>query len=220
MQMRRLARALARRIPVLNRYEIHRRPGTFDGRKAFLRTKEIRAVDTNGLSRVHYACGTNFFPGWLNVDFYLQGSPKAAVFQCVNLVSRHPYADGTFEYGFAEDFLEHLTQVDSILFLSECYRTLRPGGVLRLSFPGLEGVLRKHYPAGDWETVNVAKEEAFTRYEHLHFYSQPELSAVAKHLGYRSVDFLAYGESDHEPLRGLEQRAAQKDLNTYAELTK
>jgi len=220
MQLKRVFRAIFNRLPLINRYEIHRRPWTFDGRRACERGRIIPVRPTGGLMRINYACGRNFFPGWLNVDSYRQGNPQGAVFECIDLISRHPFPDASFEYGFAEDFLEHLSQEDSLVFLSECLRTLKPGGVLRLAFPGLEGVLAKHYPHGDWETVNVAKEEAYTRFEHLHFYSRDELSLVARHLGYSTVFFFEFCESTHEALRGIEQRAAQRTLNTYAELTK
>lgn len=220
MQFERYLRAALRHIPLVNRYEIRRRCWTFDGLKAIEQTRGIPLRETRGLSWIHYACGKHFLPEWLNVDSYLQGNPHGAAFESMNLVSRHPFSDNTFEFAFAEDFLEHLSQVDSLLFLSECYRTLKPGGVLRLSFPGLEGVLRKHYPDSDWETVNIAKEEAYTRYEHLHFYSREELTLVARHFGFTGVTFHAFGESPHVVLQGIDQRAAQSDLNTYAELLK
>ena len=220
MQTRRLLRAFVRRMPILGRYEIRSRCSTFDGLKAYQKTQRTRLLDTGGLARIHYACGKHFLPGWLNVDSYRQGNVRGAAFEAIDLVSRHPFADNTFEFGFAEDFLEHLSQVDSMLFLSECQRTLIPGGVLRLAFPGLEGVLRKHYPRTDWETVNIAKEEAYTRYEHLHFYSKEELTLVARHFGFNAVTFHAFGESPNESLRGVDQRAAQSSLNTYAELVK
>ena len=220
MQTKRILKAFVRRMPVFGRYEIRPRCSTFDGRKAFKQTQAIRLVGTGGLTRIHYACGKNFLPGWLNVDSYRQGNVRGAAFEAINLISRHPFADNTFEFGFAEDFLEHLSQVDSLLFLSECQRTLRPGGVLRLAFPGLEGVLRKHYPRTDWEAVNIAKEETYTRYEHLHFYSKEELTLVAQHFGFKTVTFHAFGESPNELLRRIDQRAAQSNLNTYAELVK
>ena len=98
--------------------------------------------------------------------------------------------------------------------------TLCPGGVLRLSFPGLEGVLPKHYPTSDYECAVVGRHEAYEMWAHLHFYSKEELSLVARHIGFREVEFVEYGVSQHEPLKGLDTRAHQIGLNTYVELTK
>lgn len=81
--------------------------------------------------KIHYACGRNIFPGWLNVDGFDVSYPKGRVpnryadriFQ-VDLARAHPFPDSCFTYAYAEDFLEHLTQAESLIFLKECHRTL------------------------------------------------------------------------------------------------
>lgn len=171
--------------------------------------------------RIHYACGFQMFKGWLNVDAELLFKTKPG-FLCetVNLVGPHPFPDNWFDYGFCEDFLEHLNQSDSMIFLSETYRTFKPGGVLRLSFPGLEGVLERHYQGQTYEAYRKGKTEAYTSWNHVHFYSREELILVCRHIGFMDIKFVSYGESAHEPLRDLDHREEQKDLNIYVELTK
>ena len=152
---------------------------------------------TRGLKRIHYACGFNMLEGWLNVDAdLLMKTLPGFVCEQVNLVGTHPFPDDWFEYGFCEDFLEHLNQADSLIFLSEAYRTFRKGGVLRLSFPGLEGVLSRHYGGKDYI---AGKNEAYTMWEHVHFYSREELSLICRHMGFREVGFVTHGESEHAP---------------------
>ncbi|HEY3275346.1 MAG TPA: hypothetical protein VGJ94_01905 [Syntrophorhabdaceae bacterium] len=174
-----------------------------------------------GTKKIHYACGFNMLPGWLNadIDLLLKRQPG---FQCLdlNLVGPHPFPDGWFEHGFCEDFIEHLTQSDSLIFLSEVYRTFSKGGVFRLSFPGLEGVLHHHYTAGGYEGAALGKVDAYTKWEHVHFYSKDELALVCRHIGFSRLDYVSYGESVHEPLRNLDHREMQRDLNTYVEITK
>ncbi len=138
-------------------------------------------VDTAGLTRIQYASADKLMPGWLNVDL----APEAhirhvctvdAIYRCVNLVQPHPFADDTFEYGFGEDFLEHLEQDEAIIFLCEAYRTLKPGGVLRLSTPSLEGVLVKHYQTSDYGGAVMGQHEAYRMWGHLHFSRSPRLN--------------------------------------------
>jgi hypothetical protein len=78
---------------------------------------------------IYYTCGFRMLEGWLNVnaDLVLKTQPG---FTClsVNFVGPHPFLDNWFEYGFCEDFLEHLNQSDSIIFLSEACRTFKEGG--------------------------------------------------------------------------------------------
>ena len=156
---------------------------------------------------------------WLNVDL-AKGHDGVSNYLYVNLIEIHPFQDETFQYAFGEDFLEHLSQSESILFLTEAFRSLKRGGVLRLSFPGLEGVLKKHYTPTSYEVAKLAISEAYTMWGHHHFYSKGELELVACHLGFSEVHFCKYGESIHEALSGIDSRSHQPTLNTYAELIK
>jgi hypothetical protein len=98
---------------------------------------------------------------------------------------------------------------------------LQPGGVLRMSFPGLEGILKNHYfkPTG-YQSAFEAKKDCYDQWEHIHFYSREELRLVALHLGYSHVCFPEYGQSKYSPLMGLDTRANQMNVNTYVELLK
>lgn len=184
--------------------------------------EEMKKTDLSaGLSekKIHYGCGAILMPGWVNADM----NPKIDenhVSVSFNAAGPHPFPSDSFDFAYAEDFLEHLSQDDSLIFLFEAFRVLREGGVLRLSFPGLEQVLAKHYPSGDFDTVYRAKIEAYSQLGHFHFYSREELKTVSEFIGFSKVEFAEYGESEHEELRGLETRINQRDLNTIAELTK
>ncbi len=167
--------------------------------------------------KVNYGCGHNIITGWLNVDLY--GS-EAGGYRRVNLLERHPFENNSVFFGFSEDMLEHLNQAESIFFLSEIYRTLVPNGVIRLSFPGLEGVLQKHYTPSTEKRVKEGELEAYSFWDHVHFYSREELWTVAKHLGFREIKFFEYGKSDSPELSKLETREHQIGLNTNAELIK
>lgn len=180
------------------------------------------------VEKIHYGCGSNFFDGWLNVDLkdyrrvHRTHSKKDHRLNYVqmNLTTKHCFPADFFRFGYCEDFVEHLTQADSIIFLAECFRTFRQGGVLRLSFPGLEGVLLKHYRSSGFPGAFAGKVEAFTAWDHLHFYSRDEISLVAKHLGFTKVEFVEYGKSEYPDLCNLDTRESQIGLNTYVELTK
>jgi SAM-dependent methyltransferase len=57
---------------------------------------------------------------------------------------RLPYDDGQFGYIFSEHFFEHLFLDEAIALLTECFRVLRPGGVIRICVPDAD--LRRDYP--------------------------------------------------------------------------
>ncbi|MBE9139843.1 hypothetical protein IQ254_22040 [Nodosilinea sp. LEGE 07088] len=174
----------------------------------------------NEIQKVNYGCGGNFIDGWLNVDLYDMSNSTPSNYRSLNLLDKHPFADDTLRFGFSEDLLEHLNQADSILFLSEVYRTLASGGVLRLSFPGLEGVLNRHYTPPTVARIRHGELEAYAFWDHIHFYARGELEVVAKHLGFSKVEYSDYGVSQYLELSNLDTREGQIGLNTYVELTK
>ena len=104
--------------------------------------------------------------------------------------------------------------------MTEAYRTLKPGGVLRLSFPGLEGCLKNGYKIIDYPNALRFKMNTYYKFKHAHLYSKQELEVVCKHIGFREVNFVEFGESDYPELKNLETRPNQKHSNTYVELVK
>ena len=174
--------------------------------------EEIIAV---GLRKAHYGAGATLLDGWVNIDL---GEIEAANYLKADVTQRHPFPDGWFRCAFAEDFLEHLDQEQSLRFLIEVHRTLQPGGVLRLSFPGLEGVLRKHYSPPTLDTAQLAASEAYSMWGHRHFYSREELATAARHIGFGAVREALFGQSEHPELRGLDSRA--DPVNTIVEVVK
>ena len=173
---------------------------------------------TGGLTKIHYGCGTVLLDGWLNVDLHVPHVPGRSL--TLNITERHPFPDGTFEYGFSEDFLEHLEQPDQIIFLTEAFRTLKVGGVLRLSCPCLDGMLGVHYAPPTLETALQARHDAYDAHEHRHIPAKEELKLIGLHIGFREVLFRDFGESPYPTLARLEVRANQRPVNLYAELIK
>ncbi len=184
--------------------------------------EEMKKTDLSvGLKekKIHYGCGGVLMSGWINADMN-PNIEKGYASVSFNAAGPHPFPDDSFEYAYAEDFLEHLSQEDSLIFLFETFRVLRDGGVLRLSFPGFEQVLREHYQNGSFDTTYQAKIDAYVRLGHLHFYSREELEMVSKFIGFSKVQFVEYGQSAHQDLCALETRIGQRDVNTFVELTK
>ena len=117
-----------------------------------------------GIDKAHYGCGPKLFgDGWANFDFESSAVETKKVFIRTNLASKHPFPSNFFKFSFAEDFIEHLDQSESIIFLAEAFWTLQPGGVLRLSFPGFRGILQRHYKLSDYEGTTRGIQEAYTQ---------------------------------------------------------
>lgn len=158
--------------------------------------------------KIHYACGKRYLEGWLNVDWWRKLDRDIVL---VDLTKRHPFHDDFFEFGYSEDFLEHIQQGDSLIFLAEMFRTFRPGGVCRLAFPGMDGQVLTGPPFSDYESAKRVKDHFYDQFEHVHLYAKNEFELVCRHIGFSDVNFLSYHESPHDELRGLETREDVRD---------
>ncbi len=180
---------------------------------------------------INYACGIKPIQGWTNTDYFdgsvlwqfqETGIPVDLISNIVHLdlLRPHPFPDNSFSYAFCEDFIEHIDQKSSLLFLSEVFRTLEPGGIFRISTPSFDGVLKRHFWQANLSHIERGIGEAYDPWGHLHFYTHETLQMAATALGFSRYERCEYGKSRHERLRNLETRTEQIGLNLYAEMTK
>lgn len=185
-------------------------------------------MNRQGRVRLHLGCGTVRLPGWINVDRSWQARADLLADLHRGLPLRRA------DLIFAEHFLEHLDPAAALSLLEACRRVLSDDGVLRLSTPDLDYVWASSYPSRwralttrrsaalivpdewphDLEAVRdaFALNKAFHGWGHRFLYNRATLEAALRRAGFAAVDFLAYGESEHEELRGLERHERYPDL--------
>jgi predicted SAM-dependent methyltransferase len=84
--------------------------------------------------------------GWINLDAF----PGTKIDCLYDARKRLPFPSGSIKGIFSEHFFEHLDYTEEApLFLRECYRVLRKGGVLRIIVPDAEKYLMA-YAQGGW----------------------------------------------------------------------
>ena len=89
---------------------------------------------------VNLGCGSHYRKGWLNFDLY----PASNEVVQANIIQGVPLHDGAADFVYHSHVLEHLKREDGEQFLRECYRILKPGGILRIAVPDLEDVAREY----------------------------------------------------------------------------
>lgn len=180
-------------------------------------------LDRERSTRLHVGCGAVKLEGWVNADI----DPRAQLI--INLRRRLPFPENALDRIYSEHVLEHVSAEDGVAFLREAYRTLKPGGVMRVAMPDLDDLIDGysndwkrfdwlHWPGHEFiqtraEMLNIA----FRWWGHLYLYNREELERRLREAGFSSITFCEHGESPHEDLRDLETR---DDSRLIAEATK
>ena len=164
------------------------------------------------MCKLHIGSGRVALPGWVNVD--IQHLPEVDV---VNDVTEGlPFDEAQFI--FAEHFIEHLPFDAALQFLRECRRVLLENGVLRLSTPNLDWVLRSHYDPSRWQsTAEPIRDclwlnKAFRGWGHCFLYNLDTLAQLLSAAGFAFVTAQEYGCSQFSVLTGLESHETDPDL--------
>ncbi len=118
----------------------------------------------DGKALINLGCGTHMHPGWNNLDYSVYARLRThmwlvSILKQVGLISPDryaqftkvvrdiiswdlsrgiPFGDETFDVLYHSHFLEHIDREDALYFMAECYRVLKPGGVIRVVVPDLE----------------------------------------------------------------------------------
>lgn len=158
------------------------------------------------VTRVNVGCGPNDIKrDWWNVD--IRGFP--GVDEVMDASQPWRYTN-CLSYVYAEHFLEHLSALEAIRFLTHAGNALRIGGRIRLSTPSLEWVLLSHFARTETDVEKRIKQtlrinRAFYGWGHKLLYSQELLRCMLEQLGFVDLGFFSYGQSLDPELQEIEQ---------------
>ncbi|MDY7002601.1 MAG: hypothetical protein SWX82_01145 [Cyanobacteriota bacterium] len=171
--------------------------------------------NSNGIKKVQVGCGPhNIMADWWNVDI----RPFPGIDQVMDVTKPWPF--NGLEYVYGEHFLEHLSLEGAIAFLNNVWKSLTPGGVIRLSTPSLEWVLSTHFNLSETNPQKridstFSMNRAFHGWGHQFLYSKDFLQSLLDNLGWEKVVFCEYGKSEHSSLIGIERHGSYRVDNGY-----
>ena len=86
---------------------------------------------------LNLGCGRRFHQDWTNIDFNSTGPEIIAH----NIEKGIPFGDESFDAVYHSHLLEHFTKNSAPNFVRECYRVLKPNGIIRIVVPDLEKII-------------------------------------------------------------------------------
>ena len=182
--------------------------------------------------KLQIGCGRNHLAGWLNTDY----APRTPGAVYLDATQRFPFADATFDFAFSEHVIEHLGYLDGQNLLREAWRTLRPGGLIRIATPNLLNLatlldeplddLRRRYirRAVERYMQKIGIEEpgfVFNNFiwdfGHIFVYDPKTLAIALKAAGFIEPQLRAIGQSEIPTLANLEThgQVVGEDLNEF-----
>ena len=113
----------------------------------------------NKLPYLNLGCGITYSNRWTNIDFVSANNEVIAH----NLLKGIPCENNSFQVVYHSHVLEHFPKEKAIEFTRECYRVLKPGGIIRVAIPDLEQIAINYIKYLD-EALNK-KPGAIEKYE-------------------------------------------------------
>lgn len=94
---------------------------------------------TTGKIFLNLGCGSVFSSEWNNIDLYRS---KDVIFH--DLKKGIPFGNNVFDAVYSSHVLEHFSREKGEFLVQEIFRTLKPGGIVRLVLPDLEGIVKEY----------------------------------------------------------------------------
>jgi predicted SAM-dependent methyltransferase len=92
------------------------------------------------LNYLNVGCGNKFHKDWVNVD--MKSSSTDVI--VANLLKGLPFPDKSFDVVYHSQVLEHFPKEKAQKFIKECFRVLKPDGILRVVVPDLENIVDEY----------------------------------------------------------------------------
>jgi predicted SAM-dependent methyltransferase len=208
---------------------------------ASISEQTIDFIQSNGLTRFHLGCGANFFPGWLNINFWthleqgkLYGNPNQTVGTVLlnhDLRLGLPAENNKLDAIYHSHLLEHLAYFEGLEFLQKCYDALKFNGIHRLVVPDLEAFAKayvtedsllldkyKEYVLKDKPEFYQTKASIFMgmlhNHEHKCGYDWETLRWALERVGFKRIRKVLFQESDLPDISTIEPYSPLRSLES------
>ena len=199
-------------------------------REEFIKYKEL---NREGKTRLMLAAGSTPYKGWFCTD--ISAKHHNNIYYC-DMTANFCFDPESFDYIHCEHGIEHIVFEDALKCLSECYRVLKKGGVLRIATPSLEKWIAyytdttakydSHTVHATFAWLETARQcelyskclvfnNAMRNWGHKMIYDFETLHTILAGLKFEQVVQVALGESEHHELVDVERHLKGTYLHEY-----
>jgi predicted SAM-dependent methyltransferase len=176
------------------------------------RRRLSRITERSGPLLLHLGSGGEPKDGWVNIDFV--GDPVEVAW---NLARGIPFEDNSVDAVFHEHLLEHITLEQGAALMDECFRVLKPEGILRVGVPDAGELVRSYLGDGSYlESLHpnrpsrlIGVQELFYWHRHTAMYDDETLALQFRAGGFPDPQPRKFGDSLLHPAPDTERRRAE-----------
>ena len=155
------------------------------------------------LMKLHLGCGKRYIPGWIHVD-----GLKFDHVDFVSPVDRLPFIpDCSSDLVYASHVLEHFPRAKAPQVLSEWFRVLKVGGIIRLAVPDIKVLCELYLEHQD---LSIIKGPLYGGQDHeynFHYngFDQQSLTHLLLQTGFTSVRTWNWRKTEHSNVDDFSQ---------------
>lgn len=157
---------------------------------------------SDGPKNLQLGCGMNQLHGWLNTDV----EPDYGV-TFLDVTQPILAPDNSFDFIFAEHLIENFDSEKLKSVLVECYRILKPGGTLRLTFYCADALCEM----SESKQINFFIKKLYSAYLHLNYEMWLWLSEV----GFDDITNCSPNQSSHSQLLNINRHKHYRSKEEY-----
>lgn len=158
--------------------------------------------------KLNLGAGNDIKEGWRNLDITF--APP----NYIDIAEPLPFADATVDIIYSSHTVEHVDSPTALRFFDECFRVLKPGGVVRIAVPSVSQIAAQaDQQYLDWlgtsgfgePTLRSALRNIVLNHGHKSCWSFDILESVLCAAGFVQCVRCAIGQSAHPELQNAER---------------
>ena len=135
--------------------------------------------------KLHLGCGEKYIPGFIHIDI--------RKFEHIDYVTSidnlYMFKDNTVDLIYASHILDHVKRAETEVVLSEWYRVLKKGGILRIAVSNFEAVVEIYLKNKNLEELMglLYGGQTYENNYHYRTFDFQSLSNILRKVGFRKI---------------------------------